>query len=70
MTKTVRKCDFCGEEIMTTHNCRTVLTLKSHEDCTKPLTNIEFDICYICVAKMLANLHDKSKLGARKNERS
>lgn len=62
MTKTVRKCDFCGEEIMTTYNCRTVLTLKSHKDCTKPLTNIELDICHICVAKMLANLHDKSKV--------
>lgn len=55
---------------MTTRNCRTVLTLKSHKDCTRPLTNVEFDICHICVTKMLDNLYDKSKLDARKNERS
>lgn len=57
MTVTVRKCDFCGKEILTTSHCRTVVVLKSHQDCTNPLSDEEHDICVDCITKTLDFLY-------------
>lgn len=52
MTVTVRKCDFCGQEISPKiRSCKTVIIFKSHEDCIDPLPDATFDICHDCILK-------------------
>ncbi len=62
MVATIRKCDFCGKEIITDYCCRTVIVLKSHKDCVNPLSDKDFDICANCVTKMLNYLNDNIEL--------
>lgn len=60
MTVTVRKCDFCKQEISPKiTKCRTIITLKSHEDCIEPLCDQSYDICHDCIQKMLNCLYNK-----------
>lgn len=62
MTVTVRKCDFCGQEISPKITlCRTIITLKSHEDCKEPLCDQSYDACHDCMKKMIDCLYDKKK---------
>lgn len=52
MTVTVRKCDFCGQEISPKiRSCKTVIIFKSHENCIDPLPDATFDICHDCISK-------------------
>lgn len=60
MTVTVRKCDFCGQEISPKiRSCKTVLIIKSHKDCIEPLPDATFDVCHDCISKALDCLYGK-----------
>lgn len=62
MTTTVRKCDFCEQDIPATRYSRTVMVLKSHRKCGKRLSDVGFDICDNCMTKMLDFLYDSVKI--------
>lgn len=62
MTTTVRKCDFCEQDIPATRYSRTVMVLKSHRKCGKRLSDVGFDVCDNCMTKMLDFLYDSVKI--------
>lgn len=71
MTVTVRKCDFCGQEISPKiRSCKTVIITKSHESCIEPLQDDTFDICHDCISKRLDCLygHTRTKDGKMTTE--